>query len=210
MKKDDYSILEYPFAEVIQEHFDCLDLRYLHRKSVEEYELVSRENDWKTEFHERFYQIGNKFFDLYKSFIKNILIPKYDESLVYQKIPTFRIHMPNNLAVGEFHRDSDYGHGEEEINVFLPFTSAYGTNAFWSESKVGLEDYKPQEIKYGQYGIWNGNLKHGNYPNKTGVSRVSVDFRIIPKSQYRERDTATINTKLDFKIGGYFDIMEEN
>ena len=209
MKKYNYSTKEYPFAKLVQEHFDCLDLRYLHTKASKEYELVVRENDFKTEFHEKFYEIENVFFNLYEAFIRNVILPKYNESLVYQRIPNFRIHMPNNLAVGEFHRDTDYGHSENEMNVYLPLTRAYGTNTFLVESKKDKKDYNPVELKYGEFAIWSGALEHGNYQNTTGVSRVSVDFRILLKSIYQERDGSTINTNMKFKIGEYFDVMEK-
>jgi hypothetical protein len=35
------------------------------------------------------------------------LIPS-DLNFLYQRIPTFRVQLPDNEAVGEFHRDSDY------------------------------------------------------------------------------------------------------
>ena len=113
MRKCSYNIHDYPFAKLLEEHFGCWDLRYLHTQTNKKYERVVRENDFKTEFHEKFYTIGNTFYSVYEAFIRNVVLPKFDESIVYQRIPNFRIHMPNNLAVGEFHRDTDYGHSEE-------------------------------------------------------------------------------------------------
>ena len=39
--------------------------------------------------------------------------------------------------------------------------------------------------EYGQYCMFNGNkCTHGNKPNKTSLTRVSFDFRVIPISKY--------------------------
>jgi hypothetical protein len=205
MRKCNYHTDEYPFAKLVQEHFDCLDLRYIHTKASREYEVFERDNDFKTEFHEKFYEIGDVFYSVYEAFVRNTVASYFDEPVVYQRIPNFRIHMPDNLAVGEFHRDTDYGHSEDEINIFLPLTSAYATNTFWVESKKGKQDFAPAELAYGQFGIWSGTREHGNYLNTTGISRVSLDFRIMLRSKYSARSQHTINTKMKFEIGGYFD-----
>lgn len=61
---------------------------------------------------------------------------KGEKRIIYQKKPTFRVHLPNNvgnayngtslvltsLAVGKKHRDYDYFHPPGEINFWLPFT----------------------------------------------------------------------------------------
>ena len=39
--------------------------------------------------------------------------------LIYQRKPTLRIHLPENKSVGGFHRDRDYNHPIEEINIWL-------------------------------------------------------------------------------------------
>ena len=50
------------------------------------------------------------------------------------------------------------------------------------------------------------NLMHGNKDNLTSQTRVSFDFRVIPKSRYINSNHLTINTKIPFGIGGYYDI----
>ena len=62
---------------------------------------------------------------------------------------------------------------------------------------------------YGNIIQWDGsNLSHGNKINKTGKCRVSMDFRVISKSNYIESNHLTINTKIKFGIGGYYKITK--
>ena len=49
---------------------------------------------------------------------------------------------------------------------------------------------------------------HGNKDNVTSQTRVSFDFRVIPKSRYINSNHLTINTKIPFGIGGYYDIAQ--
>lgn len=54
-------------------------------------------------------------FAKYLKFIKDFIRPLFNnETLVYQKVPTFRVHLDNNVSVGEVHKDSDYGHAKNE------------------------------------------------------------------------------------------------
>ena len=73
---------------------------------------------------------------------------------------------PNNKAVGEFHRDRDYNHPLDEINIWVPITSSKKTNTIWIESKFDKNDYKPMNLDYGQFLIFDSGLKHGNRINK--------------------------------------------
>ena len=104
------------------------------------------------------------------------MLPKFGEDILYQKIPTFRAQVPNNISVAEFHKDKSYSHNPREVNVFLPITIAKDTSTIWVESQEDLGDYKPMNAEYGEYYIWNGsNFKHGNKINDTGMTRFSVE-----------------------------------
>ena len=58
---------------------------------------------WHKTYYDNF---KDKFYPLYKEFIVDFVKPtfEYDE-IIYQKIPTFRVHQVDNLGVGEWHRD---------------------------------------------------------------------------------------------------------
>lgn len=204
----DYDLGAYPFPEIIRSWLGVDRLEDIHEGV--DYEVFTRETDQSTDFHRRLYEIGEDFYEVYRRFLRDVARPFVGDELIYQRIPSFRIHLPGNLAVGEFHRDRDYSHGEGEINLWLPVTRAWDTNSVWIESSEGAEDYKPHTVEVGQVLVFDGvNLAHGNKLNETGKTRVSFDFRVIPKSQYRPRhDAQSVNTGVRFEIGGYFEELD--
>ena len=199
--------------ECLTEVFSEEDLSQIHLSQDCNFGILTIETDQGTHLHKRFYEKiwETNFFDLYLEFLKEEIFPRFDEDILYQKIPTFRIQVPNNLGVAAFHKDKDYSHGIDEINVFLPLTDAIGNNTIWAESKEDLGDFSPMDAHYGEYYIWNGaNLSHGNHINDTGKTRISIDFRVLPYSKYSEeeiKETITMGTKI--KLGEYFDIFKK-
>ena len=209
-----YQSNKYDFRTIVCDWFGVTDLSKLHE--IEQYEHFERETDQSTNWHKSFYEKirSDKTFDfIYKKFLEDMIKPRYNEEIVYQKIPTFRVHLPGNVSVGEFHKDKHYRNVEwaekvKETNYYLPLTKAYGTNTIWAESKEDLGDYKPFKTEYGECIEWNAsNLSHGNKDNLTTKTRVSFDFRVIPKSRYMDSDHLTINTKIKFGIGGYYEVL---
>lgn len=205
MEKYVYDVIKYNFKDIIQSIFSE-KLEELHK----DYEVFDAHTDQSSEFHKIYYKNINNtnFYSTYKTFIKNVISPKFDEEILYQTIPTFRVHMNGNLSVGEFHKDSTYSHSTDEVNIYLPVTKAFATNTIWVDMSGG---YIPMECDFGEFYIWDGaNLMHGNYPNKTGQTRVSIDFRILPKSKYSEgniKSSITNNTKMI--IGEYWSKLDE-
>lgn len=207
MKLYSYNKDEFQFLQILEKILCTKNLNEIHK--LYQWNLLERKNDQDTPIHKLYYNNFNVIKSLYDIFIKKVIIPIFNESLVYQKIPTFRIQIPNNLAVGEWHKDKHYNHNEKEVNVFLPFTDAFDTNTIWTESKEDLGDYKPIEAKYGEFVIWNGcHLTHGNKINTTNKTRVSIDFRIIPLSQWKFSSGVSINTKTKFDIGQYYELCK--
>jgi len=112
---------------------------------------------------------------LYKKWIINEIAPFFkddgEEFIVFQKAPTFRISLPNNVAVGQLHCDADYNHPLGEINFWVPITEAFDTNAFYVESEPNKGDFHPFSKKL-QFGdvlrFWGNQCKHYNEKNLTG------------------------------------------
>ena len=180
------------------------------------YDLFDRKHDQSTIWHKCFYKMIRKdssFDDIYKIFLEDKIKPRFGEEIVYQKIPTFRVHLPGNVSVGEFHKDKHYRDGDwadkvQELNYFVPLTKAYGTNTVWAETEEDLGDYKEIRGEYGECVEWEASkLTHGNKQNITLRTRVSFDFRVIPMSRYIESNHLTINTKIPFGIGGYYKVL---
>jgi hypothetical protein len=201
-----YNVVRFPFAKLVADHFQTEDLSTIH--DGVSYPLLSREEDQSTTFHKQFYTIGDQFFDVYRRFVREVVAEIVGRDIVYQRVPNFRVHLPNNVSVGEFHRDRDYFHDSSEINLWLPLTRAWDNNTVWIESAEGKEDYRPYNLDYGELLQFDGaNLKHGNMINDTGFTRVSLDFRAIPMSKYQPSERRTINTGIRFIIGEYFESL---
>jgi hypothetical protein len=177
------------------------------------YDLFDRAHDQSSRWHEIFYakvREDTSFLELYESFIKKVIKLRYGEEIVYQAIPSFRVHLVNNVAVGEFHKDKDYREVEwsdavQEVNYYLPFTNTNEYNTIWMESEEDKGDFYPTVLSLGECLEWDGaNLKHGNKINKSTSTRVSIDFRVIPSSRFKELDKGSINTGTTFNLGGYY------
>jgi len=216
MNKIKYSIEQFNFVNFIKQAFNIDDLENIHRASDFSYQnKFKRENDQSTHYHKLFYDLARTetFQELYIEFIRGTIKPRYENGIVYQRIPTFRLQFPNNIAVGEYHKDKNYRNGEwaaavKELNYFLPLTRATGTNTIWAESIEDKGDFSPMEAIYGEVIEWDGsNLKHGNKENTEGFTRISMDFRVISKQNYIPSTHASINTKTTFAIGGYYNEM---
>jgi len=186
---------------------DRLDM--IHESTDRDYNMFNVDTDQSTNLHEVFYKnMKNKFIKEYERFIKNEILPNFKDDILFQKFPTFRVSLPENVAVGGFHKDRDYNHSPFEINYFLPFSRSFETNTIWYERTP--DNYEPMECDIGQYVEWDGaNTCHGNKINKTGLSRVSIDFRVIRKSDYyKDQDIkSSITSKVKFDIGNYWKIL---
>lgn len=200
-----YDTALYNFREAVSILLEESNLEQIHEKFS--FYFLERNKDQSTDFHKKFYNgYSNSLFEkTYHQFIKNFCAETLGAKLINQAKPTFRVHMPKNVGVGEFHKDSDYNHPLEEINFLVPVTDAVHTSTVWIESSPGKEDYKPIDLKYGQVLVFKGGiLKHGNKINETNNSRVSFDFRVIPEEQFNPNSFSSINTGMKFDVGGYY------
>ena len=82
----------------------------------------------------------------------------------------------------------------------------YDTNTLYVETMPRLEEYEPILLKAGNCICFNGNkCKHFNKINKTGKTRVSFDFRVLPLKYYNKLySVKSITTKQKFIKGGYY------
>ncbi len=212
MHKYKYDTNEFNFADRLAKHFNVERLEDINSNI----ELLERENDQATMHHKLFYKWmeEEEFRSLYSKFIEKCIRPLYDDKIVVQAKPTFRICYPNNIAVGEYHKDKWYRDGEwaakvKELNIFLPFTKAFDTNTIWVESQEDKKDFSSMDCEYGEFVKWDGpNLLHGNKVNNTGKTRISIDFRIIEYKNYQPSEHGSINLGKKFKIGGYYSIYD--
>ena len=203
--KVQYDTKKFPFKEIVESMLGVEDLYSIHE--LKNYEFFSREMDQSTDWHKSYYsKFSSEFYPTYLALIKELASSFNYESLVYQKIPTFRTQLVNNLAVGEWHRDRAYNHGTAEVNFWMPFTDTNEMNSIWMESAEGKEDFMPYTVKYGEILVFNGaNLLHGNKPNESTQTRVSVDFRLVDPAKFTPSTAGSINMNSSFEVGGYFE-----
>ena len=141
-------------------------------------------------------------------FVITEIVPKFenDGKLLVQKIPSFRVQIPNNIAVAEYHKDSDYSHNIYETNVFLPFTDAVDSATIHAETKANSKIMVPLNTLLNEMYLWDGaNCVHGNVINITSKSRVSLDFRILPTKYYtKNEEIKSVTTSKKMVVGDYW------
>lgn len=226
-----FDVSTFKFREVFINHFSkykSKKLENIHKVLPVQYlpkKVVKVENDQNQNIYKYLYKI-DKGYELKKRNKSSLFLKSFDkfiyflaknvfkESLVYQSKPTLRVMFPNNKAVGDFHRDREYNHPLEEINIWVPITNSKNTNSIWIESKFDKNDYRPMNLKYGEFLIFDSGLKHGNKINLENKTRLSFDFRVIPYSLWSKKNNknnkVSVDAKKAFKIGDYYKLMKIN
>lgn len=215
MKIYEYDTNEFNFIHLVSKLFDC-DLSKIHE--AHEDWLPEGKLDFSkesvTKFHSHFYEKLNKpwsdFIATYKRFVKEVVAKQLGyEDYVFQYLPSFRVHLPGQKVIHKKHFDSDedHRHPDGEINIYLPLTDCLPNNTIWTESSPGKEDHSPMLLSAGQYAIWNGNkCSHMNKDNTEKFSRVSLDFRLLHRSNYNpEKSLASRTSGKKFVVGEYYE-----
>lgn len=221
MKIYEYNKNNYRFDEMLKDLFSvpALELMHVFHSGTS----LNNSAEWREEsdgrFHQLFYSKLNlrgpgkpwqEIIEVYDSFVKNEIRNKLNDEadFLVQQFPSLRVQLPNSQAIHKWHFDSDVDHGHPtgEINIQIPLTVMYDTSATWIEAVPGMGKFTPMNMFPGQFAIFNGNkCTHGNKSNKTGLTRVSFDFRVIPKKTLEVQipnKSATFGIK--FSNGGYY------
>ena len=221
-----YDIDKFPFVKLVQDCFNTADLSKIHELIEEDAGkvLFTNENDDQTLLHQIFYgklrESWPEFDKTYRNFIKDFIGKIYDtEEIIFQTSPTFRVQIPNNIAVGGnnhdteeqygWHKDSDpeYNHPLNENNFIIPLTNSRETASVYIEDSPNSESFTSALMNVGEtFNFDGGRCKHGNKRNTTGLSRVSLDFRVVLPEDYNEdySKNSKISTK-KFIVGEYYD-----
>ena len=215
-----YNFYKY-FYELLKIYTDNLDLLHKHLpETLYPKKVVTKTNDQKLSIYKILYKIddgydlkikkkNSGFLNMFDDFVSSLAKDFFNEDLIYQSRPTLRVNFPNNKAVGNWHRDRDFNHPLEEINILVPITKSINTNAIWIESQFDKNDFRPINTNYGQFIIFDSGLKHGNKLNIENKTRISFDFRVTPKSLYKnDFNKSSSDTKMKLNIGNYFKSTE--
>jgi len=119
--------------------------------------------------------------------------------LYYAAFPCVRIAPPSKNWTIRPHADFMYGHPAGSINIWLPFTHVSGSNTLFAESTPSHGDFRPMDLKYGQLCRWYGtHCTHFTLPNTSDVTRVSLDFRVVPSCSYSPNQASS------YEVGEYY------
>ena len=161
---------------------------------------------------------GSPLMAAYRRFVREVVAPLVcaeedgEASLLFQRVPNFRCHLPGTGQVlVQPHTDGDYHHSPNEINFWVPLTLAWGSNTLWRETAPGREDFRPFELEPGQMAQFHSSAcVHYTVPNETGRTRVSFDFRVVPRSRHRPTWPGSTNKKGGerYAVGQYWDSLE--
>lgn len=200
-----YDWSKHDFGATVRSILDVDDLTTLRGQDFGVNNVVTRKTDQGSLLHKKFYSGFAAMQNAYRIFAEEIAPQIFADRVYYQRIPTFRVHFPDNLAVGEFHRDSDFGHQDGVLNVWVPLTPAFDSNTVWIEKHFGLNDSRPYQLAPGDALVFDAvNWIHGNRRNYTRCSRVSFDFRLIPASKYCDNAARSVNTGCRLSLGEYY------
>ena len=172
-----------------------------------------------TEYTQKFLRVRlppfkEQFETIYHSFLRAVVLPDIGDpkGILFQRTPTFRCHVAGGGApTGVKHNDHQYGHSSYEINYWLPVTRAHGTNSLCCESKPGLGDFEPFECSHGELvRFWGSQCVHYTQANEEDVTRVSMDFRVMPRSCYdaEERAHCHLPGEGKFVLGAFFGALD--
>lgn len=120
----------------------------------------------------------------YKHLVKEMsfhIWPKGDVPFLFQIEPNLRVHPVGNRGIAA-HTDAEFGHQEEEWNVWVPLMEITDpTQTLWLDGEA-------QMVPLGHAVIFPGAVvTHGSICNLSGTERRSFDFRLIRQEDYIER-----------------------
>jgi hypothetical protein len=171
------------------------------------YPLFLPGSDNTTETHQQFYSQHAKQEQLYLALCRRV-VEVIGEPCFVQRIPTYRFGLPGNRWVGNYHRDSDFGHSGYEFNAICALTVMKDSAALHVERDAGSHCFEPLELDAGELILFDHiDRLHGCPLNREGVSVASIDFRFVPERFATEAfrtDATSLNTGTAFLPGHYF------
>ncbi len=200
-----FSTVQYPFLEALERLFGC-SLGEIHNY-LGSFDRFQRNNDQSTLAHKVFYSnFHTIIMPIYEQFMKNEMTRiLYPHKFYYQLIPTFRIGLPGNTFVGEYHKDSKYNHQDYEVNFNLGLANYEGKSALRTEVSPGKDEWITLESPYGKiFSFDHIDCLHGSDPNDSDKTMVSFDFRLALYDLYYESDASSVNMTTQFRPGSYF------
>lgn len=215
-----YDVETYPLHTHLADILGVSDLSLIHTHSIQDKKKLMKpllDPKKRLPFHQ-----------CYDNFVTSFCIPllhslamggnlfndqhqrKNKISYRYQAFPCIRVNRPGEFSIGP-HCDMAYGHSMGNINFHIPLTPTKGTNALYTESHPGREDWHPLKTKSIGLGYsFDGarNL-HFTLENTTDQSRVSIDFRIAIHRETRKEIPRSIAKESIKMMMDYSEMMRD-
>jgi sporadic carbohydrate cluster 2OG-Fe(II) oxygenase/sporadic carbohydrate cluster protein (TIGR04323 family) len=146
------------------------------------------------------------FYDHFDKIVDSIIVPQLGTDILIQKFGNLRILVPDQDKIGAvllFHQGRWVGNGLGLRTVWMPFTDCYESNSMqildldvsreltrssvaenWSYEKLQdacVDQCWPVTLHPGQAHLFFQEHLHGNIPNRTNKTRVSIDIRLLVK-----------------------------
>lgn len=194
----------HPLHEVLASTLQVDDLTRIHETCHDQGEL----NALLTPLVDS--RLRARFHAAYESFVTSLCIPLLQELAIskrlfhttsasectiyrYQAFPTIQIHTPGDVNRQKMIApscDVANGHSIGCLKFHVPLTPSFGTNALYTESHPGREDWHPLQAKSVGLGfLYDGaRCLHFDLENTTDATRVSLEFRILMYSSNAKRD----------------------
>ena len=169
-KKNDNKFIK----ELRNDISNCLNI-----KKLEELHLQI-ESEKINELRIKAFKSINKISE-WKKKILDLISPEIHEilglDLAIQKNLNLSIQMPGEVnSILEKHVDYRTGDSPFQRVVWIPVTNSYDSNSIFMLDKES--NYKPININYGEFLVFDPNTEHGNIVNKTDKTRVSINVRV--------------------------------
>ena len=141
-------------------------------------------------------------------FAKRYISPLLDEDFLIKRQPTLNLVVPDQERLGRrlpFHQGIFYDNGRGQGTIWMPLTRSYSSNAMWiinteqsrqltkkvideawdldTFEKECLKLAYPVELDVGQAHLFNQESIHGNINNTTDVTRMALDWHVLPKGE---------------------------
>jgi hypothetical protein len=172
-----YDNVKHNFRSWMQSALGVEDLSELHACSPF-YPLMPNDRSIRARWTTLCQRKLSTFLPILDSFIKTDLAPHFLDVPTIRHEPIFRIHPPGWDSISPYHKDSAYGLPLGALNVWVPLTEVWDSNALWIESDEDRHDFRPVRLRHGQALIFDAvRLTHGSQKNETDYTRASFDFR---------------------------------
>jgi sporadic carbohydrate cluster 2OG-Fe(II) oxygenase/sporadic carbohydrate cluster protein (TIGR04323 family) len=145
------------------------------------------------------------FYDHFDAIVQNQVVPMIGTDVLIQKFGNLRALIPDQDKIGatlQYHQGRWVGNGLGLRTIWMPFTACFESNSMqimdldvsqqitrqsvkesdWSYSKmeqICIENSWPVTLQPGQAHLFFQEHIHGNIPNRTNKTRVSIDIRLL-------------------------------